>query len=96
MNNFSEFSSFKNKIDIIFGKFETINLRKMSKNTLIFINFEEIFKPQEILMFPKKFTQIMKKALTLTPNIALLLPSNLHLSNLAPFFCDNLEIFKES
>ena len=95
MNHFPEFSSFKNKIDLICGKFETIHLRRMSRNTLIFINFEEIFKPEEILIFPKKFHQIMKKALALTENIALLFPSNLQISNLAPFYCDQLEIYKE-
>jgi len=96
MNNFSEFSSFKNKIDLIYGNFEKIKLQNFHKNSLIFINFEELFKLEEITLFPKKFHDIMKKALSLTQNIVILFPAKLQLSNLAPFFNQNLEIYKHS
>ena len=96
LNHISEFSTFRNNIDIINGNFETMNLQSLHKIDLIFINFEELFYSEDASKIPDKMHKILQKSLTITKNIVILFPKSLKISNLAELFCPNLEIYKES
>ncbi len=96
LNHISEFSTFRNNIDIINGDFETMNLQILHKIDLIFINFEELFFSKETSKIPDKMHKILQKSLTITKNIVILFPKTLKISSLAELFCSKLEIYKES
>ena len=95
MDKFSDFTKFKNNIDLIYGDFETMNLYNLQNIDLIFINFEELFKDKDCTKFSPRMKNIIKKSLTLTKNITILFPKTLKVSCLAQLFAEELEIYKE-
>lgn len=100
LKNFSDFSNFKQKIEIISSGFEEFKLNDKIKRFIgiIFINCEEIFRNEIDASkdFTIKLNEIIKKSLCVCQNLIILLPKKFKFTHLVRFFSDNIDPNQES
>lgn len=100
LKNFSEFSNFKQTIEIISSGFEEFKLTEQIKRFIgiIFINCEEIFRSEidSNKDFSGKLNEIIKKSLSICQNLIILLPKKFKFTHLVRFFSDNIDANQEA